>query len=126
MFGQPLPALFNAIGIGGQFDSDEPHDEGYQFLPRYTPDIMMVTSTNDPVLGAAIKAYPNPAKDRFIIDSEVQLEKIIVSNMFGQSLLTLDQPDLQATLDVSQFAAGVYIVTVVDKDSTWTIEFVKQ
>lgn len=30
---------FNVTGIGGQFDSSSPFDEGYQLLPRYMEDI---------------------------------------------------------------------------------------
>ncbi len=30
---------FTLTGIGGQFDSSEPHTEGYQILPRYLADI---------------------------------------------------------------------------------------
>ena len=30
---------FSIIGIGGQYDSSSPYDEGYQILPRYSADI---------------------------------------------------------------------------------------
>ena len=30
---------FNVVGIGGQFDSSIPYDEGYQFIPRYLEDL---------------------------------------------------------------------------------------
>ncbi|MFT5184312.1 MAG: hypothetical protein ACI84C_001442 [Flavobacteriales bacterium] len=30
---------FNVVGIGGQFDSEIPSDEGYQFIPRYMEDL---------------------------------------------------------------------------------------
>ena len=32
---------FDLIGIGGQFDSSSPYDEGYQILPRYNNDIQI-------------------------------------------------------------------------------------
>ncbi len=32
---------FDLIGIGGQFDSSSPFDEGYQLLPRYNNDIQI-------------------------------------------------------------------------------------
>ncbi len=38
--GMPAPTgTFNVTGLGGQFDNSVPHDEGYQILPRYMPDI---------------------------------------------------------------------------------------
>lgn len=34
-------ATFDVIGLGGQFDSSSPYDEGYQILPRYNNDIQI-------------------------------------------------------------------------------------
>lgn len=40
LFGsEALEGHFNVSGIGGQFDSVEPYDTGYQLLPRYFDDI---------------------------------------------------------------------------------------
>lgn len=40
IFGMGYPqGTFDVSGLGGQFDSDAPFLEGYQFLPRYTADI---------------------------------------------------------------------------------------
>lgn len=41
---EPPQGTFTVVGIGGQFDSDSPFDEGYQILPRYLEDL------SDPVL----------------------------------------------------------------------------
>jgi hypothetical protein len=41
LYSQPAPVgTFDVIGIGGQFDNSAPHNSGYQFLPRYTADII--------------------------------------------------------------------------------------
>ncbi|MGB1004064.1 MAG: lamin tail domain-containing protein [Salibacteraceae bacterium] len=37
--------LFNVSGIGGQFDSSTPHDEGYQIFPMFVSDFDTVPST---------------------------------------------------------------------------------
>ncbi|MDF1865882.1 MAG: lamin tail domain-containing protein [Saprospiraceae bacterium] len=48
IFGSNAPsASFSAIGIGSQFDNSLPHDEGYQFLPRYMPDLIFGFSANN-------------------------------------------------------------------------------
>jgi hypothetical protein len=40
LFGTEAPeGKFSVIGIGGQFDTSAPFDEGYQLLPRYSADI---------------------------------------------------------------------------------------
>jgi|GEM_PF-863853 len=41
VYGQPAPVgQFDIIGVGGQFDSSSPYDEGYQLFPRYQLDII--------------------------------------------------------------------------------------
>jgi len=43
LFDMPAPTgAFDVTGIGGQFDTDAPYDEGYQLLPRYMQDISEV------------------------------------------------------------------------------------
>ena len=40
IFALPAPTgTFDVCGLGGQFDSSIPHDDGYQLLPRYNDDI---------------------------------------------------------------------------------------
>lgn len=52
LFDMPAPTgTFNVTGIGGQFDSDAPFDEGYQLLPRYMEDI-------DPYVPEGADDYP--------------------------------------------------------------------
>lgn len=47
LFNQGLPAKFNVIGLGGQFDNSNPKNSGYQLLPRYLQD---VTAVVDPTV----------------------------------------------------------------------------
>lgn len=43
VYNLPAPTgHFNLCGLGGQFDSSTPHDEGYQILPRYNADIKII------------------------------------------------------------------------------------
>lgn len=47
LFGQGLPAKFNVVGLGGQFDNSNPKNSGYQLLPRSIAD---VTAIVDPTV----------------------------------------------------------------------------
>lgn len=47
LFGQGLPAKFNVVGLGGQFDNSNPKNSGYQLLPRSVQD---VTAVIDPTV----------------------------------------------------------------------------
>ncbi len=45
VYGTVIPANFDAIGIGSQFDnSGSPYTAGYQFLPRHPADIIPITN----------------------------------------------------------------------------------
>ena len=46
LYSMPVPmGWFNVTGIGGQFDSTDPRDDGYQLLPRYEEDIEPLNTT---------------------------------------------------------------------------------
>ena len=43
LYGMSAPTgMFNLCGLGGQFDSSSPFDEGYQIFPRYNADIKII------------------------------------------------------------------------------------
>jgi PKD repeat protein len=47
IFGTDAPAgVFSVSGIGGQFDSSSPYDDGYQLQPRYLEDISDAVTAN--------------------------------------------------------------------------------
>lgn len=54
VFGTTLPAKFNVVGLGGQFDNSNPKNSGYQLLPRYIADI---TAIVDPTVSFDSASY---------------------------------------------------------------------
>lgn len=47
LYGTTAPdGVFSVTGIGGQYDSSSPYDEGYQVLPRYMADITESVTAN--------------------------------------------------------------------------------
>ena len=44
LYSMPVPTAgkFNLVGIGSQYDSSSPYDDGYQIIPRYSADIVSV------------------------------------------------------------------------------------
>ena len=125
LFGTTLPTNFDAIGLGGQFDSDEPFDEGYQFLPRYAADILTLVNTNDPTLANDIRIMPNPVTDQLFIKSDLNIDQVLIHNNLGQLVNTFNRTSIQ-TIDVSNYANGVYQVSFIVADRSWTTLFVKQ
>lgn len=127
LFTLPAPAgTFSVTGIGGQFDSSVPYDDGYQLLPRYMEDIDPYSDVLDPSLGKDIAFFPNPARARLQVLSAEPLEAVRIHTLTGQLAGEWKKPDVSASLDVSKLQAGVYIITFVQGDRIWAQELVKQ
>ncbi len=107
---QPAPpANFNVIGLGGQFDNSAPYNSGYQILPRYHQDIILISGVND-VAAEAVRIYPNPNNGLFTIqmnnsaNTEVKLFDLAGKLVYSTNSLTVQAQNLQA---------GMYVVEVL-------------
>ncbi|MBT8188791.1 MAG: T9SS type A sorting domain-containing protein, partial [Bacteroidia bacterium] len=101
------------IGIGGQFDTSEPYNEGYQILPRYITDFMPYLSTED-VYQGSINIYPNPVTNLLTIDAEDTFHSLGLYDLQGKLLL---QGGNQKTIDVRSLESGCYILRIQFEDS---------
>lgn len=129
MAAMPVPVgdVFNITGIGGQFDNsgNAVLDMGYQIFPRYSSDIEGFVSTINPELGNKIKFFPNPTNDVLQIKSDIQLDNIRITNMLGQQVAELQNPNLNETVNVNNWTTGIYVITFVTGNEVWTSQFVK-
>ena len=117
---------FNVTGLGGQFDNSSPYTDGYQIFPRYQADIELITNTNTPAnLSGQIRMFPNPTSGFLNIVSEINIENIRISNVLGQEVMTVQSPNATTALNVSNLTQGVYIITFITENGTWTEQFVK-
>ncbi|MEM6344983.1 MAG: Calx-beta domain-containing protein [Bacteroidota bacterium] len=68
--GTPAPSTtqFNVTGIGGQFDSSSPFNDGYQLLPRYMADIVEKPDSNSTVNFAPISLTASEADGSISFD----------------------------------------------------------
>ena len=57
--------------------------------------------------------YPNPAGDHIFIEANENIHRIMISNILGQEVFTMD--NIQSTtlnLDISDFETGIYFISV--------------
>ncbi len=121
IFGTAPPTeAFNLIGIGGQFDNSAPHDAGYQILPRRLSDIDIISSAPNPLAEGAIRVYPNPTDTWLEITTDIPVARIELSNLLGQPLQVIAQPEASTQLDVSALSAGLYLLTFYGAEGKWT------
>ena len=64
-------------------------------------------------ISSSINIYPNPVKDKLYIETDVEIEDVVVYDVFGrqQDNKTTQQQD-NVTIDVSKLDAGVYFVKI--------------
>ncbi|MEZ4984019.1 MAG: T9SS type A sorting domain-containing protein [Saprospiraceae bacterium] len=111
-------------GIGGQFDSSEPYDEGYQLLPRYQADITIINSVDEPTWAADTRLFPNPATDRIAVRTSVTLDKMTLHNAFGQEVMRTSA--ITNEWHIAHLPAGVYTLTLWSGETFITRKVVKQ
>ena len=65
-------------------------------------------SVNELYQNNAVSIYPNPTKGMFSVESESQIQKVIVSNSFGQIVFTTEQ----TKIDLSNYPNGIYFLKI--------------
>jgi len=105
---------------------------------EWTPVVIGKTTSTEPIdstgitdYGRYIKVYPNPAGD--IINVQCTMNnvqsggEIEIVDVYGKVVVETGRtPSLQARIDVSGLAAGMYFVRVMTEEGTVTKAFVKQ
>ncbi|RRQ45514.1 GEVED domain-containing protein [Chryseobacterium sp. SC28] len=67
-----------------------------------------------------IKAYPNPVKDIFNIETQGKIKSVKIYDVTGKQILTKEINAAQSQIDFSRFSSGVYIVNTAMEDGTTT------
>ena len=76
----------------------------------------------------SFRIYPNPVNDRLYIKAEVEIEEVVVYDIYGRQQVnkTTRQQDNEMTVDVSELNSGIYFVRIKTVDEVVTKRFIKQ
>ena len=122
----PQGTSFTIAGIGGQYDPNSPYDEGYQLFPRYASDISGIDAVKEPDFAKGINLFPNPTSDYLVISTKSKIDEIAILNINGQTVLTVENPELNNSVNVAPFSNGIYFVRFIQNGQTWSQKFVKE
>jgi len=75
---------------------------------------------------STIKVYPNPVKDVLQVSSEKGISKIQIMNLLGQEVAVKAINTNQGQVDMSNMAAGSYLVKITSEEGTKTVKVIKQ
>ncbi|WP_430615354.1 T9SS type A sorting domain-containing protein [Flavobacterium sp. JP2137] len=74
----------------------------------------------------ALTYYPNPTSDRIHITYKEVIESYIVYDSNGRKVAHQHNQDTQASVDLSSFATGVYLIQIRTATSTQTIKVLRK
>ena len=69
-----------------------------------------------------VKLYPVPSNNTVTIESPVNISRIVISNIVGQVVQTIENPTQIQTISVANYATGVYMVTLFDNNGNSTTQ----
>jgi hypothetical protein len=94
--------------------------------------VVSVVKTENDTIGLTenvtlFNIYPNPVGDRLYIETEVEIEEVVVYDVFGRHQLT-ETPSRQGNLvvDVANLNSGVYFIQIKTEEGNITKRFVKE
>ncbi|MBE9469444.1 MAG: T9SS type A sorting domain-containing protein [Bacteroidetes bacterium] len=64
-----------------------------------------------------ISIYPNPVSSELHIDNINNINRIVISNVLGQEVKTINNPVNSVTINASDFNKGMYILTIIDNNN---------
>ena len=74
----------------------------------------------------SFRIYPNPVNDRLYIEAEVEIEEVVVYDIYGRQQLLSAVSGQPLAIDVSELNSGIYFVRIKTVDEVVTKRFIKQ
>ncbi|HEY1046190.1 MAG TPA: T9SS type A sorting domain-containing protein [Bacteroidia bacterium] len=74
------------------------------------------------VLGSnwSVLFYPNPSKDKVIIEADNAIDEILITDLNGKTVFSLLKPELSTEINTSDWSSGIYVVRVTKGDELIT------
>ena len=124
-------------------------NEGYEFISltekngellSVIPDYSFVVTRNIEIvanfaiaegiseLTSDFRLYPNPTNDKLYIETEIEIEDVVVYDVYGKSQnLKISEPqNLSVSVEVSDLNSGVYFIMIKTNDGVVTKRFMKR
>ncbi len=114
LFTAPAPTgNFHIIGIGTQFDNSSPYTAGYQLLPRYASDLILINGINETEI-SFVQVYPNPSNGNFAVrlTENVSNAEVKLFNLNGELVQFEKANGNIINVSNTNLAAGLYLLEV--------------
>lgn len=114
--------VWTITGLQGQFDSSSPFDSGYQLLPRYLDDFVLLVNVIDTEFDASINIYPNPTSNILQVQSQIEIENYKIYNALGK---VVKSSSFENQITIANLPEGSYSILFNSGDKLSTKKFIK-
>ena len=110
------------------FTITEVDAEGY--ITGYSEDSDEACATTKPdaveEVTASFNLYPNPVNDKLYIETDIEIEDVVVYDVYGRQQAVDSDKQYPLAIDVSDLTSGAYLIKIVTDDGGSIKRFVKK
>ncbi|GAA3604695.1 T9SS type A sorting domain-containing protein [Flavivirga amylovorans] len=90
-------------------------------LPEFAGNLSTISFDGE----VLINAYPNPVKNKLVLQSKKNISSVIIHNSLGKEVYKNRSSSINSNIDMSDFQSGIYFIKVFINDLSGTIKVVK-
>lgn len=107
-------------------NSETPHLFELSGINKITFDLVTEAVESITYNNTSLHLYPNPTENRLFIETEHEIEEIVIYDVYGRKCQQANETTSQQVLDVTDLNAGIYFVKVVTDNNEIVKRFVKK
>lgn len=107
-------------------NSETPHLFELSGINKITFDLVTEAVEYITYNNTSLHLYPNPTENRLFIETEHEIEEIVIYDIYGRKCQQANETTSQQVLDVTDLNAGIYFVKVVTDNNEIVKRFVKK
>lgn len=107
-------------------NSDEPHLFELSGINKITFDLVTEAVESITHNNTSLHLYPNPTENHLFIETEHEIEEIVIYDVYGRKCQQANETTSQQVLDVTDLNTGIYFIKVVTDNNEIIKRFVKK
>ena len=107
-------------------NSDEPHLFELSGINKITFDLVTEAVESITHNNTSLHLYPNPTENHLFIETEHEIEEIVIYDVYGRKCQQANETTSQQVLDVTDLNTGIYFIKVVTDNNEIVKRFVKK
>ena len=107
-------------------NSNEPHLFELSGINKITFDLVTEAVESITHNNTSLHLYPNPTENHLFIETEHEIEEIVIYDVYGRKCQQVNETTSQQVLDVTDLNTGIYFIKVVTDNNEIIKRFVKK